>query len=141
VDSADKLVSAAYLVEAGIGKIAVGRFGKDGAFDPMFHAGQPVAVSLGTGQAYPTGLFLQKDGKIVVAGNSPAGILTVLRFGADGTLDPSFGSGGALTTSGGLSGLANLSYSGFDETRRRVVLAGNANLGAATGWFVSRVWL
>ncbi len=141
VDSADKLVSAGYLVEAGIGKIAVGRFGKDGTFDPTFHAGQPVAVPFGAGQAYPTGLFLQKDGKIVVAGNSPAGILTVLRLGADGTLDPSFGSGGTLTTSGGLSSLANLTYSGFDEPRRRVVLAGNANLGAAGGWFVSRVWL
>lgn len=141
IDPADKLVSAGYLVEAGIGKIAVGRFGKDGTFDPTFHAGQPVSVPLGAGSAYPTGLFLQKDGKIVVAGNSPAGILTVLRLGADGTLDPGFGSGGALTTSGGLSGLANLTYSGFDESRRRVVLAGNANLGAAGGWFVSRVWL
>ncbi len=141
VDSADRLVGAAYLVEAGTAKIAVGRFGKDGVFDPTFHAGQPVAVPLGAGEAYPTGLFLQKDGKIVVAGSSPAGILTVLRFGTDGTLDPSFGSGGSLTASGGLSALANLSYSGFDETRRRVVLAGNANLGAAGGWFVSRVWL
>ena len=141
VDSADRLVAAAYLVEAGIGKIAVGRFGNDGTFDPMFHAGQPVVVPLGAGSAYPSGLFLQKDGKIVVAGSSPAGILTVLRFASDGTPDPSFGSGGALTTSGGLSGLANISYSGFDEIRRRVVLAGNANRGAAGGWFVSRVWL
>ena len=97
VDSADKLVGAAYLVEAGTAKIAVGRFGKDGTFDPTFHAGQPVAVPLGAGAAYPTGLFLQKDSKIVVAGSSPAGILTVLRFGTDGTLDPSFGSGGSFS--------------------------------------------
>jgi uncharacterized delta-60 repeat protein len=141
VDSSDRLVGAGYLVEGGVAKIAVGRFGKDGTFDPTFNAGQPVKVALGAGQAFPSGLFLQKDGKIVVAGDSPAGILTVLRFGADGALDPSFGSGGSLTTSGGLSALANLSYSGFDATRRRVVLAGNASLGAMGGWFVSRVWL
>ena len=44
-----------------------------------------------------TGVAVQSDGKILLAGNCASTALCVARLGADGTVDQSFGNGGLLT--------------------------------------------
>lgn len=83
---------------------AVARYDAGGTLDPTFGVGGIVKTD-----AVP-GLFLddealdvviQPDGKLVVAGDSggnPDGDVCVVRYLANGTLDPSFGSGGIVRT-------------------------------------------
>jgi uncharacterized delta-60 repeat protein len=70
---------------------------------------------------------LQPDGRIVVAGRryEPSGVV-VVRYGADGTLDPTFGSGGKVVTSvGDYSG----AYAVAIQPDERIVVAGASSDG------------
>lgn len=74
----------------------------DGALDRSFGRAGVVLIPSDTEFA-PMELLLQPDGKIVVAGTAfpnPAGVAVLRRFLADGTLDPTFGSGGVVALSG-----------------------------------------
>jgi uncharacterized delta-60 repeat protein len=79
-----------------------------GDFDPSFSGDGVFVEPLGDGQR-PGGdvsaLALQPDGKIVVAGGGSSSNIVIARLNPDGTLDPSFGTGGkVLTTLGTGSG-------------------------------------
>ena len=69
--------------------------------DPSFGAGGKVTTAIGT-RSRAGAVALQPDGKILVAGSTvdEAGEyqFAVVRYTADGSLDPSFGAGGAVTT-------------------------------------------
>jgi uncharacterized delta-60 repeat protein len=70
-----------------------------GDLDPLFGAGGKVTRDLGFGET-ASAMALQPDGKIIVGGRS-FGVLSdfvVIRFNPNGTLDPTFGSGGIVTT-------------------------------------------
>ena len=80
------------------------RYEQDGTLDQTFAGG---AVTAGLAGDYRAeGLALQRDGNIVVAGSfAPEGAtsysdLLVMRFLSDGTLDPTFGSGGLVMSAG-----------------------------------------
>lgn len=82
--------------------IALARYRSDGTLDPSFGSGGKVT----TPTASLSSLALQRDGKIVVAGSSREGSQTLFalaRYTSNGSLDPSFGSGGIATTAFGLS--------------------------------------
>lgn len=72
----------------------------DGALDPSFGSGGVASLpfpagSFGGGDA----VAIQPDGKIVVAGEAKGAVdgdVAVLRYQADGTLDPSFGGGDGI---------------------------------------------
>jgi uncharacterized delta-60 repeat protein len=80
-----------------------------GDLDPTFGAAGKVVTPIGGGS--PSSLALQADGKIVVAGLSANGRydweadydFAVVRYDPDGTLDPSFGGTGKVTTPIGTS--------------------------------------
>ena len=79
------------------------RYLPDGALDPSFGGDGIVTTSVGAYDA-ALGVAVQPDGRIVVAG-STAGDgsgtdvdVLVLRYLADGSLDPSFGTGGVVRT-------------------------------------------
>ena len=56
---------------------------------------------------YASALVVQPDGKLVAAGAADRTVLALVRYRADGTLDPSFGDGGTVvTTAARGSGLA-----------------------------------
>jgi uncharacterized delta-60 repeat protein len=82
--------------------VIVLRFTTGGELDPSFgHGGQVRVDSLAE---VSSSFLLQPDGKIVVAGNLgfAAGARAVLvRYTGDGTLDPSFGTGGEVVASDG----------------------------------------
>lgn len=81
---------------------ALVRYNPNGTLDPTFGAGGTVLLDFLGELDFLTALALQSDGKIVAAGitraDSASPLLMVLsRFNPNGTLDPTFGSGGKVT--------------------------------------------
>ena len=81
--------------------LALARLLPDGTLDPTFGAGGIVLTDFERLFDRPGGLVLQSDGKIVVAGgarrmkpNGSDAEIVVVRYNADGSVDPTFGDGG-----------------------------------------------
>lgn len=78
--------------------VALTRHGRDGGLDPAFGNGGKVVTQVGARGDSARAIAVQADGKIVVAGWTDAtGVdanFLVLRYRADGTLDPAFADGG-----------------------------------------------
>ena len=79
--------------------LTLARYNTNGTLDATFANGGVMTTSrMGTGM----GVVLQPDGKLVVGGMSPAPPyywdVALARFNNDGSLDPTFGSGGITTT-------------------------------------------
>jgi uncharacterized delta-60 repeat protein len=79
----------------------VARFNPNGSLDTTFGSGGTVSMAFGK-SAEINGLALQPDGKIVAAGWTFTPYVgddfALARFNPDGSLDPSFGDGGRVTT-------------------------------------------
>ncbi|MFN2166436.1 MAG: hypothetical protein ACK2U9_09255, partial [Anaerolineae bacterium] len=71
------------------------RFNGDGTLDASFGTGGVVTTDLGEDDT-AADVIVQADGKIVVAGGS--GRLALARYLSNGSLDPTFGSSGTVTT-------------------------------------------
>jgi uncharacterized delta-60 repeat protein len=96
-----KIIVAGNAEVGGIHQFALVRYNADGSLDTTLNGSGKVTTAVGTGDR-GQGVALQGDGKIVVAGNSSnAGgqsCFTVLRYGANGSLDTSFADSGKVTT-------------------------------------------
>ena len=77
---------------------ALARYNPDGSLDGSFGSGGQVVADVIGASEVGQAMVLQPDGKIVVAG-SIGYSLVLARFNTDGTLDPTFGSGGTVTGS------------------------------------------
>jgi uncharacterized delta-60 repeat protein len=133
---------------AGVGTsfdFTLARYNADGSFDTTFGGGDGVAMAaIGPGLARDEALNLavQADGRIVVVGTSqntsafpPIGFgdIGVVRFTAEGVLDPTFGGGdGIVTTSIGLDTAADTAAAVVIQPDGSIVVAGNTTL-TATG--------
>lgn len=99
-------------LENGTWVFAVARYLPTGALDPAFGQGGRVVTAIGANGAEAYGVAVQPDGKIVLAGRSftrPADALPVFalaRYNPDGSLDPTFGQGGSVTSGVGTEGTA-----------------------------------
>ena len=96
-----KLVAAGRTASGGYADFALVRYNPDGTLDPSFGSGGRVVTDLGGSDDEADALVLQPDGKIVAAGrafNGTTDDFVLARYDADGTLDPSFGSGGIART-------------------------------------------
>ena len=81
--------------------VALARYLPNGSLDPSFGAGGTVSTHVGGTFAQARAATLQSDGKIVVAGYSFFGAnpnFILLRYLPDGSLDPSFGTDGLVTS-------------------------------------------
>jgi len=68
------------------------RLAGDGHLDVAFNGGQPYVIGLRVDARKATYVLLQKDGKILVAGESPSfNTATVFRLHQDGAIDDTFG--------------------------------------------------
>jgi uncharacterized delta-60 repeat protein len=80
----------------------VARFLTGGSLDLSFGAGGYVTTGFGTPWDRAYGVAIQTDGKIVAVGDartlSPWREIAMARYNTDGSLDPSFGIGGLVTT-------------------------------------------
>jgi uncharacterized delta-60 repeat protein len=80
---------------------ALARYNPDGSLDTSFGIGGKITTDFAGDFDVVTALVLQSDGKLVAAGISGAGaraVFALARYLPGGSLDPSFGSGGKLTT-------------------------------------------
>ena len=81
--------------------LALARFKPNGSMDAAFGKGGKVVTSIGSGEDEASAISLQPDGKIVVAGSSNNGLnfdFAVVRYNANGSLDPTFGKEGIAIT-------------------------------------------
>lgn len=103
------------------------RFSTEGELDTTFGVGGIVQVDGGDGSAdVGRAIKAQPDGKLLIAGTS-TGIkseMAVLRFFPNGTLDPSFGTGGRALTSLGVS--ADHAFSLLVQSDKRIVAIGKS---------------
>src|SRR6266481_3841361 len=100
-----KIVVAGCAAVGRAAQVALVRYNADGSLDTSFNGSGKLTTAVGAGDCHREGVALQSDGKIVVAGDSfNAGgysTFTVLRYGADGSLDTSFAESGKVTTNVG----------------------------------------
>ena len=98
-----KTVVVGYATVGGVQQFAIARYNTDGALDTSFGGTGRVLTAVGISGSNATGVALQKDDKILVAGyavNNSGRIydFACLRYNADGSLDQSFGDHGKVTT-------------------------------------------
>jgi len=118
LDDDQNIYAVGYAVEgAGPYKnIAVAKFFPDGALDPVFGGDGSVTTDLGYGyDDFGYAIQIQPDGKILVAGSTYDGEgykMCALRYRADGSLDPIFGTGGKTV----------IDFGGPDDAARSIAL-------------------
>jgi uncharacterized delta-60 repeat protein len=101
----------------------------DGDLDPTFDSDGIVTTPLlPAGNSYGRDIAVQSDGKIVLVGKHVSGSedYVVIRYGTDGTLDPTFGTGGIVTTD------VDVKDQGFGVTVQsdgKILLVGASNDG------------
>jgi len=130
-----KIVVAGFVTGGATADFAVVRYNTDGGLDSSFGTGGKVTTDIGSSDNYATALVIQPDGKIVVAGFSPL-FFAIVRYGTNGTLDPTFGAGGKVTTDFG---------SGTDDVRAlsiqadgKLVVAGSSVNGTTSDFALAR---
>jgi uncharacterized delta-60 repeat protein/uncharacterized repeat protein (TIGR02543 family) len=115
-------------------EIRVARYDADGSLDASFGTGGVVTTPVGTGNSDANALLVLPDGKIVVGGGSSDGsrtLFTLVRYDASGSLDPTFGSGGIVTTQ---VGAGNSSVEGLAlQPDGKIVADGDAVNGSNQG--------
>ena len=106
--------------------IGVARYNNDGSLDATFGNGGKVNTDIGGAYDLPTGVAIQTDGQIVVAGFS-ANNFAVLRYNNDGGLDTTFGGSGYVRTDfcGGFDGAMDVVI----QNDGRIVVTGWAHNG------------
>jgi uncharacterized delta-60 repeat protein len=80
---------------------ALARYNPDGTLDPSFGTGGKVTTGFAGGFAGARALALQPDGKLVAVGMVETAMtraFALARYNPDGTLDPTFGIGGKVTS-------------------------------------------
>jgi uncharacterized delta-60 repeat protein len=122
------------------GKIVIGgelaaafalvRYADDGVIDPSFGTAGMVTTSFSPGVDSAESIALDSDGRILAGGSATDGTsdFALTRYTTDGSLDPSFGVGGMVTTSIGPSddGGNDLEI----DASGRPVLVGSSNNGS-----------
>jgi uncharacterized delta-60 repeat protein len=96
-----KILAAGFTDGPGGDDFALVRYKHDGTLDQSFGTGGEVTTDFGSTADFATSIALLKDGRIVVAGYTHRGTsydFAVARYTSSGALDPTFGSGGKVTT-------------------------------------------
>lgn len=98
IQSDGKIVAAGMTDSPFLDGFALARYNADGSLDTSFDEDGKVTTDFG-GIDGASGLAIQADGKIVVAGwGGPADDFALARYNPDGSLDLVFGGGGKVTT-------------------------------------------
>lgn len=96
-----KIVVAVQVFNGSDNDFGLVRYNGDGSLDTSFDGDGLATYAVGSGGDYPTALLLQDDGRILIGGYSFNGTnndFAVVRVTSNGTLDPTFGSGGKVIT-------------------------------------------
>jgi uncharacterized delta-60 repeat protein len=121
VDSHHRPVVAGYTKAANDSDVLLARFKWNGVQDPSFGTGGTVRTDFGTDSDYAASVGIDSAGRIVVGGGGDR--FELARYQPDGTLDPSFGNDGEVTTDfGDRSRLNSIAI----DAHNRIVAAGAA---------------
>ncbi len=131
VQSDGKIVVAGYTDNGADDDVLVLRYNANGSLDTSFGTNGVVTYDSGNDD-YGTGVAIQSDGKIVVAGERQMGMwmtfgVLVLRYNANGTLDTSFGTNGVVTYD---SGNDDYGRALAIQSDGKIVVAGYSDNGA-----------
>jgi uncharacterized delta-60 repeat protein len=134
-----KLVAAGYSYTGGNPDVALARYNSNGSLDPTFGTAGTVITDFGGGDgAYA--LILQPDGKLVVAGFATDVVGTadfaLARYNSNGSLDPTFGAGGKVTTH--FSGPYDEAYALILQPDGKLVAAGYSYTGGNSDFALAR---
>jgi len=123
-----KIVLAGSSYNGAGGDFALARYNPDGSLDTTFGTNGTVTTDFGADyEESATTFALQADGKIVVAGSSYNGTgddFALARYNPDGSLDPTFGTDGIVTTD--FSGDSDSANDLALQADGKIVVAGHA---------------
>jgi uncharacterized delta-60 repeat protein len=93
------LIGGVATTTSGLNKFGLARYTSDGVLDTTFGTGGLVTTKVGTRSDAPSALLLQANGQIVmggfeVAGGNIPGMMSLVRYNANGARDTTFGKGG-----------------------------------------------
>ncbi len=126
-----KIVVAGFANIPGTGfDFALARYNSDGSLDAAFGSGGKVTTNFFGLSEFGSGVAIQKNGKIIVAGTAATSgsfDFALARYNTDGSLDAAFGSGGKINTDfGAPSDFANALAI---QSNGKIVAAGVASVG------------
>lgn len=129
---------------AAVLSVPAGAAAATGDLDPSFGSGGRVTTpGPGDAAASANGISRQQDGKLVVAGcaSDPSGTgrFMFARYNSDGSLDPSFGSGGTVLISLGVSTSACVEDLVLQPDRKIVAVGRSSNSGGGSRFAVVRL--
>ena len=122
--------------------MVVARFNADLRLDTSFGTAGTTAVTFSDGDSYAFSMTLQRDGKIVLAGEAgDSGAMAIVRLTAQGQPDPNFGinSDGKFENNFGL--YQAFSTSVVEDEKGRLVFSGGSRVAdsSAGNWIVGRL--
>lgn len=134
------------IVVAGLSKVgasndfAVVRYDLNGVLDPTFGTLGTVTTPIGTGNDVGQCVVQQSDGKLVVVGftsNGSDNDFAIVRYNTDGSLDPTFGTGGIVTTTV-FPGSFDQAHSVAIQSDGKLVVVGYTQSGLNTDFAIIR---
>jgi uncharacterized delta-60 repeat protein len=136
-----KIIEAGYTTNGGQYDFALARHNTNGTIDSSFGTHGKVTTGF-SGMAYslPYGIALQSDGKIVESGscfNGSVWFFCIARFNPDGSLDPSFGSGGKVTEQ--INGNSSFGESVTIQSDKKIVVVGSATISGLNRFALLRL--
>jgi uncharacterized delta-60 repeat protein len=138
IDSNGKIVAAGYSGASGTFDVALARYNHDGSLDVTFNATGKVLADLGS-QDQANSIAIQADGKIVAAGHSirsdGSADFAVSRYNADGTLDATFNSTGAVVTD---VGGYDIAYAAAIQPDGKILTAGYSDVSGTSDFAIAR---
>ncbi|TDH18484.1 hypothetical protein EXU57_23075 [Segetibacter sp. 3557_3] len=114
--------------------VSISIYSQPGTLDPTFGAGGKVITVVGSGSGVAKAIAIQKDGKIVTAGqatNGPEYFFALTRHNIDGSPDLSFDGDGRVTTSIGAN--YNEALSIAIQNDGKILAAGLSDRGSLNG--------
>ncbi|PHR16982.1 MAG: hypothetical protein COA38_21475 [Fluviicola sp.] len=136
----DKIVLGGYGYTNGIGFVfALARYNTDGTLDNTFGIGGTITTPVGT-SSQGNSIFIQNDGKIILAGKSKNGTnifdFALVRYTTDGTLDTAFGTGGKTVTPIGIS--YSIAESMGIDSNGKIILGGYVYIDSTLHFALTR---
>ncbi|WP_152052616.1 FG-GAP-like repeat-containing protein [Tautonia marina] len=144
-----KIVAVGNFAYASTGDFGVARYNPDGSLDPTFSGDGVASIGFNLGgndYDQATGVVIQPDGKIVVAGYAEAGgggnfEFAITRLNPNGSLDTSFDGDGRRTFGYDLGGdNADYAHAVALQADGKIVLVGSADFGGGdTDFAIARL--
>jgi uncharacterized delta-60 repeat protein len=137
-----KILVAGYAFGPGNAELLLMRLNTDGTPDASFGTGGITRTGVGNGEDMANAMVRQPDGRIVIAGSTIVSDgrrdFVVARYATNGVLDPTFGTGGLVTTAVGPAD--DIAYSLILMPWGRLVAAGDARIStSASGYDLALV--